>query len=124
MEQSGRIALTVRFPQASVAEAGILAEDLRTALLDVHPAVFAERLRTDEANMDFGAALSLLLATPAITAVAKGIQAWLTRHNAAKLRIEGPDGRLIVENLTAGQVLDLAELLHVAQRAGAAGKNG
>ena len=105
----------IKFESTSVAEAGDLAEDLREAILDAHPDVSAERRRDDSNTMDFGATLAVLLGTPAVIAVAKGIQDWLERHQSAKLRIERPDGTVVVENLTGQQAVDLVKYLETTQ---------
>lgn len=101
----------IKFQDISLAEANILAESLRDAILDSYPGVRVERRRDDQSTQDFGATLILLLGAPAAVAVAKGIEQWLKRYQSAKLRIEQPDGTIIAENLTGKQVIELAKLL-------------
>ena len=101
----------IKFEKTSVSEAGTLAEDLRQVILDAHPDTSAARRRDDSSSMDFGTMLEVMLAAPAIIAVAKGVQAWLERHHAVTLRVEKPDGTLIAENLTPKRAVELARLM-------------
>jgi hypothetical protein len=59
---------------------------------------------------------SPLLGTPAVVAVAKGIESFLSRYQTAsiRIRIKGPNGSVIVENLTSRQASDLAVTLRGA----------
>ena len=100
----------IKVQDVSVADSGVLLQDLREMILDSHPDVSAELKRDDPEAQDFGATLALLLGTPALIAVAKGIEAWLKLHHSSKLRIE-KDGRVVAENLTGAQVINLAKLL-------------
>ena len=101
----------IRFQDTSLAEANILAENLRDAILDSHPGVSVQKQRDDQSSQDFGATLILLLAAPAVVAVAKGIEHWLKLYQSARVRIERPDGSIIAENVTGNQVVELAKLL-------------
>lgn len=100
----------IRFQDSSIAEANVLAESLRDAILDSFPGISIERQRDDPSSQDFGATLIMLLGAPAIVLVARGIENWLRSHQSAKLRIER-DGVLIVEGLTGQQVIELSKLL-------------
>src|SRR4030095_1970220 len=115
MSAAGARGFVIRFQDASMAEAGVFAADLRETILDAHPDVSAERQRLDSTAQDFGTSLAVVIGTPAILAVAKGIQTWLKRHHAAKIRIERPNGTIVAENLTGSQVLDLTKLLSSGQ---------
>jgi hypothetical protein len=105
---------TIRFPDMEIADAGRAAESLRRTLQDVSPGLAATRVRTDANLMDFGAALELALAAPAIVEVAKGIASWLARAHSSKLTIAGPDGSTIVEGITSRDAASLAEKLQAA----------
>jgi hypothetical protein len=102
----------IRFQDTSLAEANVLAESLRDAILDSHPDVSVKTQRDDPSLQDFGATLVLLLGAPAVVVVAKGIEQWLKRHQSASVRIEGPDGIIVAENVTGNQAVELAKLLH------------
>lgn len=84
----------IKFEDLSPADASAHAADLREALLDASPAVDVELKRSDAATMDFGATLVLVLGTPAVIAIAKGIAAFLARERAGTLVIE-QDGRVV-----------------------------
>jgi hypothetical protein len=109
------IRYTIRFDGLEPADAGRAAESLLRSLLEVDPTIQAKRARTDEEAMDFGASLAVILATPAIIALAKGISNWLARTPASKLTVIGPDGKIIVENISAKSAADLAEKLQTAR---------
>ena len=102
----------IKFEDTSLAEANILAESLRSTILDSHSSVSVERRRDDQSAQDFGATLVLLLGPPSVVAVAKGIEQWLKRYQSAKLRIERPDGtKTIIDNVTPNVIVELVKLL-------------
>ena len=91
--------MVLTFENVSVAEANRYAEDLRRDLLDADPSVQVQRRRYDPNSLDFGASLVLVLGAPAVVVLAKAVEKWLIRNNAASIRLEGPDGILIAKNL-------------------------
>jgi hypothetical protein len=101
----------IKFEDMSVAEAGILAEDLRHVILDAHPDASAAQRRGDPSFQDLGTLLELVLTAPAIIAVAQGMKAWLERYQSVTLRVERPDGTLVAENLTPKRAVEIAKLL-------------
>jgi hypothetical protein len=80
--------LELYFEDVSAAEAGAAAESLRNTLLDASPHVTIDVYKTDATTMDFGATLVLVLGTPAILAIAKGISSFLARERAGTLVIK------------------------------------
>jgi hypothetical protein len=102
---------TIRFDGLEAADAGRAAESLRRSLQEVDPAIQAKRVRADEEAMDFGASLLVILTTPGIVALAKGISNWLARTHSSRLTVIGPDGTTIVENISAREASSLAEKL-------------
>lgn len=112
MEQPSRY--TIRFDEMEPADAGRAADSLRRSLQEVDPTIQAKRIRADDDAMDFGASLAVILATPAIVALAKGISNWLARTHTSKLTVIGPDGKTIVENIGARDAADLANKLIAA----------
>jgi hypothetical protein len=60
--------------------------------------VDTEQSRTDGESQDFGATLVVILGTASVTAVARGIQAWLTRNNV-QLEISTGTGKVIAKNI-------------------------
>ena len=105
------IRYTIRFDDLDAADAGRAAESLRRSLQDVDPTIQANRARTDPEALDFGTVLEVVLATPAIIELAKGIANWLSRTHSSKLTVVRPDGITVVENISACDAADLAEKL-------------
>jgi hypothetical protein len=108
--------LVIRFPKANVAEANRHAETLRGAILDAAPNAKVERHKESQETMDFGATLGILLAAPAVVAIAKGLQIWLERHRGVELEIVTPNGTVIAKNITAANVVDVINAANVSLR--------
>lgn len=100
----------IRFEGLSPADAGAQALMLKEALLDSFPDVSAKIERSGGETMDLGATLILLLGTPAVIAVAKGISAYLARERKGTLIIES-DGRIVFE----GSSSDAAKIAQALQ---------
>ena len=103
--------LILRFGGVSVADANRYAEDLRRELLDVDDSLRVERHRDDATAQDFGAALVLILGTPAVVVAARAIERWLARNNAVSLDVELPDGTIRARNLESKDVADVVAAL-------------
>ena len=78
----------LHFEDLGPASASSAAASLRNALLDASPDVKVDLHKADPATMDFGATLILVLGTPAILAIAKGVSAFLARERAGTLVIK------------------------------------
>lgn len=72
----------VRLEGVSAAEAGLGAQKLREVVLDASPDVEASIHKERSDSMDMGASLLLLLGTPAIIAVAKGLAGYIKQRGA------------------------------------------
>jgi len=79
--------LIVTFPDASTAQGNRLASSLADVLRDADPNILVDRQRERTDTQDFGATLAVILGTAAVTAVAKGIAAWLARNSGAQIEI-------------------------------------
>lgn len=79
--------LTVNFEDADAAEANVLCGELQDSLRQDVPEADVSRVKPDPLTQDFGATLVVILGTTAVTAVAKGIAAWLAARHEAKLRL-------------------------------------
>lgn len=90
--------LYLRF-DASLADANRLAEDLQTFIQNTQQ-IELERIKDNENAQDFGATLILILGTPAILAVAKGIQTWLSKRNNVTLSFETKNGKVKASGLS------------------------
>jgi len=78
----------------------------------VDPHVSVERRRERPDTQDFGATLSVILGTAAVTAIAKGIAAWLARNSGAQIEIRR-NGRVVLRasHLDSKDVPQIAEAL-------------
>jgi hypothetical protein len=104
--------LIVTFPGASTAEGNRLAGTLADALRDVDPTIVAQRKRERPDTQDFGASLAVVLGTAAVTAVAKGIAAWLSRNSGARVEIRSKgEVVLVASGLDSKDVPRIAEAL-------------
>jgi len=77
----------VSFPDATSAEGNRFANTLADALRDADQNVVVDRQRERPDTQDFGASLAVILGTAAVTALAKGIAAWLARNSGARIEI-------------------------------------
>src|SRR4030095_11359848 len=109
MAQDDRQSFVVRFEGVSAAAAGAHAAGLREVLLDASPDVSVDLKKTDGETMDFGATLLLVLGTPAVLAIAKGISAYLARERAGELTIER-DGKVVFRG-SSGDAAQVAAAL-------------
>jgi hypothetical protein len=85
--------VSIRFPDLELGDAGQAARILREAILDEAPGVEVEIQKDDETTMDFGATLVVVLGTPAVLAVARGIAKWIARERAV-IEIKGGEGTM------------------------------
>jgi hypothetical protein len=111
-ESQHRQQLIVHFPLTSLDEANVLAASLRDWLLDDVPGIDIRRRRTDSSAQDFGASLVIILGTPAVLAIAKGIQAWLTKSGpSAEMEIVTTKGKVTARQVKSQDALELARIL-------------
>lgn len=89
--------LLISFADVSLDEAGSNVEDLKSHLEVVAPGVMAEQRRTDDRAMDMGATLAIMLAGPAVVAVARGIADWI--------RMQGKKPRMVIRNSEGKEIL-------------------
>jgi hypothetical protein len=101
----------IKFTDVSLAEANRYASELRDTILDSAPDIQVERRREDNRTQDFGATLVLILGTSSVTVLAKAIGDWLKLRNSASLKVETPEGHILVKNITSKEAAKLAELL-------------
>ena len=98
------------FEGVSEAEANRYAEELREALLDASTGITVQRRRENPLAQDFGAALVLILGTPAVVAVVKAIDNWLQKRNSATLTIVTAEKKIVGEHLTSKDAAYLLKL--------------
>jgi hypothetical protein len=109
--------LFIRFEDVTGAEAGVEAQRLQEVLLDSAPDINVRLKRERSDTMDMGATLVLLLGTPAVIAVAKGIAAYVKQRGSrpGKVAIEqrNADGtsRVVVIDADSADIAKIAEAL-------------
>jgi hypothetical protein len=101
---------TIHFEDLEAADAGRAADGLKSFLQDADPYIKVRRIRADEEAMDFGTVLAILSA-PAVSALVEGISNWLVTTHSSNLTFKGPGGEIILEKISARNVVRLAELL-------------
>jgi hypothetical protein len=104
--------LMINFPATSSAEGNRLASGLADALREVDPNIVVDRHRERPDTQDLGATLAVILGTAAVTAIAKGIGAWLARNSGARIEIRRR-GKVILAatHLDSKDVAAIAEAL-------------
>jgi hypothetical protein len=87
------VLIAVNGPDA--AQSSELAGDLAQFLSAEMPGAAAQRQRDDELTQDFGVILAVVLSSTAVTALARGVGAWLQRRRDAclTLRRSADDGQ-------------------------------
>jgi hypothetical protein len=100
----------ITFPDASLAEANKYASDLAASLRDLDQSLRVEQRKDRPDTQDFGATVAIILGTASVTAVAKGVAAWLAGNSGAKIQINA-DGSVIASNLDSGDTAKIAEAL-------------
>ena len=92
------------------ARANQYASELKEDLLDATGGkIKVEHSKADQGTQDFGATLVLLLGTPALIVVAKGVRDWLARRPDASVTIKSKDGEIIASNLKSKDAAALAD---------------
>jgi hypothetical protein len=100
----------ITFPGASLAEATKHASGLAAFLRGLDRNLTVEQRKDSSDTQDFGATVAILLGTASVTAVAKGIAAWLARNSGAKIQINA-DGSVIADNVDSHDAAKIAEAL-------------
>jgi hypothetical protein len=99
--------ILIRFPGTDIAHGSRFAQSLKEAIRAEAPDTPVEQRRDNKENQDFGATLGIILAGPAIVAIAKGIEQWLTRHHAVTIEVTTADGKVIAQNVTAKNAVEI-----------------
>ncbi len=97
----------IRFEGLSLAEANVKAARLRQDILDSTSDVSATVEKDDPLTQDFGATIVLVLGTPAILAVAKGIANYLARERGT-ISIDA-DGTVVATGISGDDAARIAE---------------
>jgi hypothetical protein len=97
----------ITFPGASRADANVYAADLASILRRVDRSLSAEQRRDREDTQDLGVILSVILGSAAVSAVARGLSAWLARNSGAKIQID-VEGTIVATNLDSRDAAKIA----------------
>lgn len=95
---SSNMSFQIRFESCTIADRNALAEALRRDLLDVNDVEVSIK-RDDATTMDFGGTLVLVLGTPAVIALARALDRFLSRNNQAAVTITTANGRVVAQNV-------------------------
>lgn len=87
----------IQFPETPPADAGRLAQDL-VDLVQGEAGVEAHTVRSSKDAMDLGATVILVLGTPAVLVIAKGIADWIRKKGDPQLVIKKGDQEIIVNS--------------------------
>jgi hypothetical protein len=98
----------ITFPGASAADANRYAADLATALQELDEEIQVSQDRDRPDTQDCGTILQIVLGAASVTAVAKGVAAWLARHSGARIQIN-TDGSVVASNLESRDAARIAE---------------
>jgi len=90
--------LTIEFPDSAAADASRLAEDLARHVSTTIDGVKAEVASGSTDAMDFGATVVIVLGTPSIVYLAKGIADWIQRKGDPALVIKRGRESIIVKD--------------------------
>jgi hypothetical protein len=102
----------ISFPGVSDADANKLAGSLSPALRETDRSVSVERRRANAESQDGGATLAIILGSAAVSAVAKGIAAWLARNSGTTIEIHSSDGTSVKVRHASGH--DTAQTVEAA----------
>lgn len=100
---------SIRFENLSVAEANVLASELRSEVIAADDRVKVDVAKDDPTTQDFGATLILVLGTPAIVAVARAIADYIQRRGVS-VSIT-PDGGVSINNVRSADVANIVKNL-------------
>ncbi|GIH02460.1 hypothetical protein Rhe02_05270 [Rhizocola hellebori] len=103
--------LDVELDGVPLSQASALASELREFLLDEDGALQIEQVRANADTQDLGATLVILLGTPALVAVARGVERWIARRNSSSVIISSGADQVEVTNLSNRKAGELAEKL-------------
>jgi Effector Associated Constant Component 1 len=104
----GESPFIIEFPGVSIADANRYAADLAASLRQVDERLTVRPQRDRPDTQDGGATLAIILGTASVTALAKGLSAWLARHTGAKIQIN-VDGSVIASNLDSRDAARIAK---------------
>ncbi len=101
--------LKISFDGVDPRKSSQLAADLEGFLLTEGYAVKPKRERISQDNMDLGTILTIILQSGAITAIAIGIQKWLSRPDRGTITVEKKGSKMVVKNINSKDAAKVIE---------------
>jgi len=108
MPKQERTAL-LTFGGAEAADRNRYASGLRDFILDLGTDVRVEKRRESVDSQEFGSTLVLVLGTTAISTLAYGVAAWLSRNAGARITVRTAKGEVVAEGLDSKDVPRIVE---------------
>ncbi|MGA2127067.1 MAG: hypothetical protein ABSG76_13040 [Xanthobacteraceae bacterium] len=102
---------TIEFGDVPLADAVEMAGELGRILLDTGPDVSVARRRSDPNTQDPGSILAVVLAAPAVVAVARGIADYIRLRRKARITIKCNGQQVVVSNVSAADAVEIARLI-------------
>ena len=109
--------LHITFPSASAAEGTKFADSLAEAIRGIGSDITVERDRDRPDKQDPGTTLTVMHATAATGAIAKGIAAWLDKHRGVSLQIRHGDSG-VISNVDSGDSKRLIDFIEKGSSSG------
>jgi hypothetical protein len=90
-----------------VAAASRQAQALQRILLEEGPPADVERVRLNRDNLDGGATLAVILASPVLLELARCLRMFLERYKSSQVSITDENGSVLAKNVSAATVSEL-----------------
>src|SRR6266478_4662981 len=103
MPKQERMAV-LTFAGTEAAAGNRYANGLRDFILDLGTDVRVEKHRESVDSQEFGSTLVLVLGTTAISTLAYGVAAWLSRNAGARITVRTAKGEVVAEGLDSKDV--------------------
>jgi hypothetical protein len=105
---SGRpLKLQITVEVDDVAVASRQAQALQRILLEEGLPAGVERVRLNRANLDGGATLAVILASPVLVELARCLRVFLERYSSSQVSITDDSGSVLAKNVSAATVSEL-----------------
>lgn len=91
----------IEFDGATAADANRYASELKDDIARIAPEANTVVERGADSTQDFGTLLSIFLGSASVTAVARGLQVWLTKRDSATVTIKTKQGTILAKGVSA-----------------------
>ena len=108
--------LKIRFPSMETGDAGNAARNLQEEIEDELPTADVKIDKDNMDTMDFGSTLVVVLGTPAVIALAKGIAKWMARERSEiEIEIDSEKVRIKAAGTVNENVARIVEAINQAK---------